>query len=817
MRCPSKGATANSNLDTDHRQDSNLTFSLGTLQRTRSHSEIMEQNEMINIVPCSEEEGPLIEDNNIQDNIDFVLVAKKTENANDKNKNNRQLYLRELNEKGFRIMKKEDSQNQYFGIEAREEIFKEYIHHTNVSQGRYAVCKLHSVTESTRIRIINFILWKTKCPKNGDKKDSISLRKLLKDGAFQAVFPLHENNSEKGGKLRHEWAKWKCLFKKQPINEIRDYFGERIALYFAWLGWYNTMLLPAALTGVLVFLYGFISFENNQVSKEICSATDIVMCPLCDQRCQFWRLNETCSYAKVTQLFDHEVTVIFAMIMAIWATVFLEIWKRARAKAVSSWDLYHWDEDEEDLILGLIYNPTNRLKEYQHSYKRTTIVMLLACILITVIIGIALGIVIFRVIVAVLFTKSSSEFLSDHAYTAAVAVGALLHFLTILIMTKINRKLAKKLCDLECPRTILARENSFTVKMFTFQFLTMFSSIIYVAFFLGRINGHPSNYVRIASQWRLEECHPSGCMTDLFIQMAVVMILKQLLSSFVEYSVPSLKHRWKKYHKKILKENVKDEIKDHWMKNYSLNSVNSFSLFNEFLEMAIQYSFTTIFVAAFPLAPLLALVNNLFEVRLDARKMLLLQRRPIPRKANDIGIWVKILEAIGVLAVIGNGLVIAITSDFIPRLVYRYEYGPCADGYSSVDSCLMGYVNNSLSVFHVKNFENETRLKDNGSESLGFQVKYCRYRDYRTDNDYEYTIQFWHIFAARLGFLVLFENVVVCIKYIVAWFVPDVPTSVRNQHLRQTHNRLKKELPVSPRNIPYHLSSNLYRQESTTV
>lgn len=42
-------------------------------------------------------------------------------------------------------------------------------------------------------------------------------------------------------------------------------------------------------------------------------------------------------------------------------------------------------------------------------------------------------------------------------------------------------------------------------------------------------------------------------------------------------------------------------------------------------------------------------------------------------------------------------------------------------------SCLMGYVNNSLSVFDVKHFENETRLKDNGSESLGFQVKYCRY------------------------------------------------------------------------------------------
>ncbi|XP_051885206.1 anoctamin-9-like [Pristis pectinata] len=789
----------------------------------RPQPETMEQNEMINIVPCNEEEYPLIEGDNIKDNIDFVLVVKKTENANGKNKTNRQLYLKKLNEKGFQIMKKEDAQNLYFGIQAHEEIFEKYIHHLNISQRRYNDCKLSTISKSARIRIINFILWKTRYSTKDDQNEdglyaSNSLNNLLKDGAFHAVFPLHEQDiRKKEGKLHSEWAKWKCLFKKQPINEIREYFGERITLYFAWLGWYNTMLIPAALFGVLVFLYGLMYFEDDQVSKEICSATEIIMCPLCDQRCQYWRLNETCSYAKVTQLFDHEVTVIFAMFMAIWATVFLEVWKRARARAVCLWELYHWDEDEEDLVLGLIYNPNVPPKEYHHSYKRTTIVMFLACVLITCIIGIALGIVICRVIVAVLFTKSSSAFLSDHASTAAVMVGALLHFFTILIMTKINRRVAKMLCNLERPRTPLAQENNFTVKMFTFQFFTMFSSIIYIAFFLGRINGHPSNYVRIASQWRLEECHPSGCMTDLFIQMAVVTILKQLLSSCVEYAVPSLKHQWKRYHKKILKEDVKDGIKDHWMKNYSLNSVDSFSLFNEFLEMAIQYSFTTIFVAAFPLAPLLALVNNLFEVRLDARKMLLLQRRPIPRKAKDIGIWVKILEAIGVLAVIGNGLVIAITSDFIPRLVYMYEYGPCARGHSSVDNCLTGYINNSLSVFYVKNFENETRLKDNGSETLGFRVNYCRYRDYRTADDHEYTIQFWHIFAARLGFLVLFENVVVCIKYIAAWFVPDVPASVTNQNLQQMYDRLQKELQMSSGEIPDNRSPNVCRQQTTTV
>lgn len=47
-------------------------------------------------------------------------------------------------------------------------------------------------------------------------------------------------------------------------------------------------------------------------------------------------------------------------------------------------------------------------------------------------------------------------------------------------------------------------------------------------------------------------------------------------------------------------------------------------------------------------------------------------------RSSPAGIWLQVLEAIGILAVIGNGLVIAITSEFIPVQVYKYTYSPCA-------------------------------------------------------------------------------------------------------------------------------------------
>lgn len=69
----------------------------------------------------------------------------------------------------------------------------------------------------------------------------------------------------------------------------------------------------------------------------------------------------------------------------------------------------------------------------------------------------------------------------------------------------------------------------------------------------------------------------------------------------------------------------------------------------------IQYGFTTIFVAAFPLAPLLALFSNLVEIRLDAIKMVRLQRRLVPRKAKDIGQGLMGWAAEGVARDAGRG------------------------------------------------------------------------------------------------------------------------------------------------------------------
>lgn len=156
----------------------------------------------------------------------------------------------------------------------------------------------------------------------------------------------------------------------------------------------------------------------------------------------------------------------------------------------------------------------------------------------------------------------------------------------------------------------------------------------------------------------------------------------------------------------------------------------------------------------------------------------------------------QVLEAIGILAVIGNGLVIAITSDFIPVQVYKYTYSPCMKENNTAVDCLTGYINHSLSVFHIEHFEPDTNLGIETIDLVKNGTTLCRYRDYRNDEDYSYTVQFWHVFAARLAFLILFEHVALCVKLIAAWYVPDVPLSVKNHLLDEKHNNLRKELSM---------------------
>ncbi|KAI4576234.1 hypothetical protein MJT46_002069 [Ovis ammon polii x Ovis aries] len=218
---------------------------------------------------------------------------------------------------------------------------------------------------ATRSRIVHEILKRTTCSR---ANNTMGINSLIANNIYEAAYPLHDGEYDSPGDdmndrklLYQEWARYGVFYKFQPIDLIRcsnltpeqaalgtrKYFGEKIGLYFAWLGLYTSFLIPSSVIGIIVFLYGCATIEEDIPSKEMCDRQNaFTMCPLCDTSCDYWNLSSACGTARASHLFDNPATVVFSIFMALWATMFLENWKRLQMRLGYFWDLTGIEEEE---------------------------------------------------------------------------------------------------------------------------------------------------------------------------------------------------------------------------------------------------------------------------------------------------------------------------------------------------------------------------------------------------------------------------------------------------------------------------------------
>jgi hypothetical protein len=93
--------------------------------------------------------------------------------------------------------------------------------------------------------------------------------------------------------------------------------------------------------------------------------------------------------------------------------------------------------------------------------------------------------------------------------------------------------------------------------------------------------------------------------------------------------------------------------------------------FTDYSGVVIQYGYTTMFIAAFPLATVMSFINNYVQMRVDAWKLCQLFRRPIPQSREDIGSWYHILEIMAVAAVFVNAGLVAFTSTVVNNFTWN--------------------------------------------------------------------------------------------------------------------------------------------------
>lgn len=625
------------------------------------------------------------------------------------------------------------------------------------------------------------------------KNGEVGVDRLVNEQVFTAAYPLHEGDyqlptppvSPQSLSLRQilyaYWAQWSCWRRYQPLDHIREYFGEKIALYFAWLGFYTGWLLPASVVGTVIFLIGFWLVATDIPANELCgSGNSFVMCPLCNI-CSYWNYSSICVTYKAGLLFDNGGTVFLSVFMSLWAITFLEYWKRTCSSLSHRWDCSDFQDIEERprpeftaMAPMTMRNPVTGAEEpyfpENKRFNRTLTGCMVIIIMVAVVLIFLTGIILYRTILSIIIYKSEYSFFSFSAGRIASFSGSVLNLLVILLLSRIYTALAHILTRWEMHRTQTKYEDMFILKVFVFQFVNFYSSPVYIAFFKGRFIGYPGNYNTLFGV-RNEDCGAGGCLIDLAQELLVIMVGKQLINNIQEFISPKVKSWWQKRKmnpqlKEAGQEAQRQEEASPWEADYQLLVCEG--LFSEYLEMVIQFGFITIFVAACPLAPLFALINNWVEVRLDAQKFVTEYRRPVVERAQDIGIWFPILQFIAHMAVLSNAFLIAFTSSFVPRLYYRYTR----------DSTLSGFINFTLAT-----------------SPLSYQQQHntsCRYRGFRDENG-EYLPEYFHLLAIQLGFVIIFEHVVFFIGRLIDLMVPDVSEEVEMK-IKREHYMAKEAL-----------------------
>ncbi|XP_073866872.1 anoctamin-7 isoform X6 [Macaca fascicularis] len=294
-------------------------------------------------------------------------------------------------------------------------------------------------TSTKRHQILFEILAKT--PYGHEKKNLLGIHQLLAEGVLSAAFPLHDGpfkTPPEGPQAPHlnqrqvlyqHWARWGKWYKYQPLHHVRRYFGEKVALYFAWLGFYTGWLLPAAVVGTLVFLVGCFLVFSDIPTQELCGSKDsFEMCPLCLD-CPFWLLSSACALAQAGRLFDHGGTVFFSLFMALWAVLLLEYWKRKSATLAYRWDCSDYEDIEErprpQFAASAPTTAPNPITGEDEPYfpersraRRMLAGSVVIVVMVAVVVMCLVSIILYRAIMAIVVSRSGNTLLAAWKCTA---------------------------------------------------------------------------------------------------------------------------------------------------------------------------------------------------------------------------------------------------------------------------------------------------------------------------------------------------------------------------------------------------------------
>lgn len=99
------------------------------------------------------------------------------------------------------------------------------------------------------------------------------------------------------------------------------------------------------------------------------------------------------------------------------------------------------------------------------------------------------------------------------------------------------------------------------------------------------------------------------------------------------------------------------------------------STYDDYLEMYIQFGYVVLFASISPFAAVVAFINNIIEIRIDAYKLCCVYKRPFSKRAKNTGAWLLAFEAMILISILTNcGLLYLQLESTRPRDIILMEF-----------------------------------------------------------------------------------------------------------------------------------------------
>ena len=465
------------------------------------------------------------------------------------------------------------------------------------------------------------------------------------------MMPLHDSS------FNQAWIKtWSHVslasivygIDQSEIDKLRDHFGVHIAMYFAFLNAYSKSLVPMAVTGFIFWLSG---------------------------------------------LANHHM---YACLVVLWAIAFVEFWHIRERMLAVRWGMTGVSSVSER---NSHFTPrtkslspiTGMEEEVFENWRRD--VRFLLCVPVTILFLVFLvstmaAIFLFQVVV--------DEVYDGPAKSLVALIPTILFSTCIPLIQSAWRMAAQIMTNFENHATVHRFQSSLTFKIFGMQSIVTYGILALTAYMYLPFGEYLINQLQVhgyldrlfafvtrdpnAFKGRIQPFHVSP--TGLHDQLFAMSVTQQLMNTFTEVILPILWRHAEKFINKIRGSSRRKELEAFAKTNRDqafLERVqNEFDLdvydeFTDYAEMATQLGVISLWSVLWPLAPVMSVVNNFFELRSDAFKLVVNMRRPIPRRVESIGSWSSVLSHLAHLSFFTNFTMLFIFDAFKPDSESSYK------------------------------------------------------------------------------------------------------------------------------------------------